>query len=953
MNKHIVVKGARENNLKNIDVVIPRDHITVITGVSGSGKSSLAFNVIYGEGQRLFLDSLSTHSKRYLDHVDKPKVDYVHGLSPVVAIEQKKGQLNPRSTVGTMTDLSNYIRLLYSTIGKAQCPYCTQQITIRSTNQIAERIQSLPYGTKVTVLAPVSKIFNEKYAYLFDGLRKQGFRKVRINGVVSDTGDLAGFQETADLQIEVIVDHVYAKQDYNKQLVLKLEEGLRVGEGFIKLEIDSDAVTEKQRDLFYEGFACRDHHITIGDLEPKYFSANDPVSCCSTCGGMGTYLKAAEVLAVDNDKKSIGEGALTNTLLSVKHPYKYMLLYSLSVQYGFSMDTPFKDLPREAKDIIFYGTNGLTFELVSPPNMKTPHPNVGDIVEFDGILNQLDQMYAQSRRNKVNGSVQEMIFKKHMVEQLCPDCLGTCLKPQRLLVKIKEYSIHQLGELPLESLEGVFKELEIAAAKRNVATAILEEIMKRIQILNDIGLGYLSLNRRSDSLSGGECQRIRLSTQVGTGLMGMLYIMDEPSIGLHPKDNYRIIGMMKRLRDIGNTVIVVEHDLETIKEADHIIEIGPGPGIYGGSIIAQGNIQELTNHSESITGQYISGIRYVTGNGERRSGNGKNLCVWGARENNLKNVNVQIPLGMFVCVTGVSGSGKSTLVHEIVYKRLHSNVNPHIIPGAHDSIEGMEHINHVIHIDQTPIGRTANSSPATYMGIFDRIRQLFAETEEGNAAGYNPFDFSFTQTGSGRCDECNGQGTLTTELQFMPDVVVTCPSCKGARYKEEILEITYNGKNISEVLALSVDEAIDFFESVSYIHHKLMVMSELGLGYLRLGQSSATVSGGEAQRIKLAAELGKIKKGASNLYILDEPTTGLHIADIQKLLQCINRLVDLGHTVLVIEHNLDVIKTADYIIDIGPGAGKNGGMVVGCGTPEEIAKISESHTGVYLNEVLK
>ena len=953
MNQVISIKGARENNLKNLHINIPRDMLTVITGVSGSGKSSLAFDVIYGEGQRKFLESIAIYARRYVPQIKRPDVDIVTGLSPVVAIEQKKGIKNPRSTVGTLTDVYDYLRLLYATIGLTNCPVCNFEFSTKTLKQIADRILTLPEGTKIELLSPVSKFFREDYTFLFDEIRKLGYRKFRIDGEFYDSSENIELDEGREYSIEVVIDKFIVKGDIFKQLITSIEKGIKIGEGFIKIEILNKEIPEELIFDFYNGLGCPKHHLVMGELLPFYFSYNDSDSACMTCTGLGTYLRAEPYLIIENNAKSIRQGALSNTLLSVRHPFKYMLLYSLALKYNFSLDTPFKELSKEVTDVIFYGTKGEMIRLVMPPDSPKRDINEGKLIGFEGVINQLDRQYLSSRRNRIPGSVDEYIFSKHMAEHICPDCKGTKLKKQRLNVRISGKNIHELGEMPLSELKEFIDDLQVSEDKRRIADQIINEIKQRLKLLIDIGLDYLCLNRRSDTISGGESQRIRLSTQISSGLMGMLYVLDEPSIGLHPRDNIKIINTLKKLRDIGNTVIVVEHDMETISQADFVIEIGPGPGIHGGRVVAHGSIDEIIKNPNSLTGQFISGRKKIEVPAVRRVPKLECIKITGASENNLKNVSVDIPLEVFICVTGVSGSGKSSLVNEVLYKKLYSVLHdPRIVPGEHESIEGSEHINNIMNIDQSPIGKSPRSNPATYVGFFDKIRELFASSKDSKEKGFSNSDFSFNHNGGGRCDECNGNGYVTKQLQFLPDVEIICPVCKGARFGKDILEVKYNGKSIADVLDMTVEEAIEFFFDNKNIAHKLEVMEELGLGYIKLGQSSITLSGGEAQRIKLAAELGKIKKGAHNLYILDEPTTGLHMADIQRLLDCLNRLVDAGHTVIVIEHNLDVIKTADYIIDMGPDGGRKGGMVVAKGTPEKIANTKDSYTGRYLKELL-
>jgi excinuclease ABC subunit A len=953
MRKTIEVKGARENNLKNINVEIPRETLTVITGVSGSGKSSLAYDVVYGEGQRRFLESLSAFSRRFIPQAKRADVDFVFGLSPVVAITQSRGVSNPRSTVGTMTDIYDYLRLLFCVMGTAQCPYCRREFPIKTVDQIIERVLALPQGTRVEIRAPVVKVYGEDYAYLFDELRQHGYRKLVIGGRRYDSGDKIELHEQRDYAIQAVLDSVVVKGDMRSQLQTTLARGLRVGEGFLCFELSgAEDLSPERRAEFYDDMACPEHHVAMRELEPYYFSFNDPDSGCRTCGGLGTYFKADPRLIVVNPNKSIRQGALTNTFLSVGHPYKYMLLYSLAQHYDFGMDVPFKDLSDEAQNVILYGTGGERFELVEPPDATKRAPQVGQRIAYEGIVHQIDHWYKRQRERGAPLSSDSYLLRRVMSERTCPDCGGTRLKPQRLFVTIEGQNICELGDMPLGDLKRFLEGLPIPADKRAVVQAIVQELLTRVSLLVDIGVGYLGLNRNVSSISGGETQRVRLSTQIGSGLMGMMYILDEPSIGLHPRDGYRIINTMKRLRDVGNTVIVVEHDVETMHAADHIIEMGPGPGVHGGQVVAQGAVAEIMASPASLTGQYLSGRKRIPLPATRRSPNGHTLTILGARQNNLKNLNVEIPLGVHVCVTGVSGSGKSSLIHDILYKTLHARLHDRrTLPGDTDAVQGIENVDSVINIDQSPIGRHATSNPATYVGIFDRIRRLFAATPGAQAAGFAHTTFSFNSNQGGRCEECVGRGVIVTPLQFMPDVETVCPLCHGKRFRKDVLEITYQGKNVAQVLDMSFEEAADFFQNHAYIARRVGMLNRLGLGYLKLGQPSNTLSGGEAQRVKLATELAKVKRG-HKLYILDEPTTGLHLADIQRLLDCLNGLVDDGHTVLVIEHHLDVIKTADHIIDLGPEGGNEGGYVVAQGTPEEVAQVPESYTGQYLKQVL-
>jgi excinuclease ABC subunit A len=954
MRQTIAVEGARENNLKNISVEIPRDRLIVVTGMSGSGKSSLAFDTVFAEGQRRFMESLSSYAKRFIAQLKKPDVDFVHGLSPVVSIEQKTTFNNPRSTVGTMTDIYDYLRMLFATVGKPHCPYSGKETPVRTPHQIAERLLSLPDGTTVEVRAPIFKVHGEDWAYLFDDIRTQGCRYVLIDGQERDIGDAIELDEDTDYQLEAIIDRFVIKNDMQKQIIASLEHGLKVGDGFLSFHlIDAKFARSKKGKDFYKGFVLPPHNTVRGEMHAGDFTFNEPTGACRTCSGLGTYLQVHPDLLVPDKNRSILDGCF------VREAFKYdpnswggRIMYSISQHYNFSLDTPFEEFPRKVIDLLFYGTHGEKFATIIPPDAKTGKRHKGRKIGYDGIINRIERRYRHYRQKGTANTGMEDYLRKIMVEYDCPACKGARLKNQALLVKIKGKTIYQLGEMHLQELLDSCEKIPMPAGKKEAGQQVLREIQSRIELLLGIGLDYLNLNRRSGTLSGGEAQRIRLSTQIGSGLMGMLYVLDEPSIGLHPKDNVKMIETLRRLRDIGNTVIVVEHDEETMRAADHIIEIGPGPGVHGGEIVAEGSIAKILKNKKSLTGQYLSGRKYIPIPDTRRQANGKYLLIRGATHNNLQNIDVKLPLGLFICITGASGSGKSTLVHEILYKKLYSIYHDsRVLSGQHRSLEGHAHVSDVINIDQSPIGRSPRSNPATYIGFYDNIRKLFAATPEAKARGFTVSRFSFNVKG-GRCEECGGEGTITTKLSFMPDVEVPCPACKGARYNEETLEVTYNGRNIAEVLDMSIEEGVDFFAGENLIAHKLGVLDDLGLGYLQIGHPAPILSGGEAQRVKLANELSKMKRGKHNLYILDEPTTGLHLADVQRLLDCLNRLVDSGHTVVVIEHQLDVIKTADYVIDLGPEGGHNGGQIMAQGTPEEICEDFESHTGRFLQSYL-
>ena len=956
MRQTVAVKGARENNLQDIEVEIPRDKLVVVTGISGSGKSSLAFDTVYAEGQRRFLESMSTYAKRFITQLKKPDVDFVDGLSPVVSIEQKTVTMNPRSTVGTMTDLQDFLRMLFATIGIAHCPYCEREIPIRSPHQILERLLSLPEGTEVEIHAPVFKIYGEDYDYLFDDIRTKGCRHVRIDGEPHDISEEIELDEDKEYDIQVIVDKFFIQKDIDKQVLASLEHTMLVGEGFMRFQVRDLEIPEILAGML-DDFGCAEHGVLMGELGPHHFTFNEPTGACVTCSGLGTYLQVHPNLLVPDKTRSIVEGAFVHQAAKYD-PDRWdgRTLYSLSQHYGFDLHAPFADLSPEVVDILFHGTRGEDFPICQPPDAKPIEKrHLGRKIRFDGIITRIDRHYRHYRKQGEAHSGMEEYLRKVMVEHTCPDCGGAKLKRQRLLVTVKERTIHELGELHFEQLRDFLLAIDKATLHekhREAGTRVIRELVERINLLLGIGLDYLNLNRRAATLSGGESQRIRLSTQIGSGLMGMLYVLDEPSIGLHPKDNQKMIETLRKLRDIGNTVIVVEHDESTIRAADYIIELGPGPGVHGGKVVVQGALETILACPDSLTGLYMSGRREIPIPQQRRELNGKFLSVTGARENNLRNLDVDIPIGVFICVTGASGSGKSTLVNEILYKRLYSIYHDsRTLYGAHDTLAGHEHISDVINIDQSPIGRSSRSNPATYIGFYDNIRKLFASTPMAMARGYAVGRFSFNVKG-GRCEECHGEGTITTKLHFMPDVEVVCPTCKGARYNQETLDVTYNGKNIAEILDMSIEDGVEFFEDQRLIRHKLSVLNALGMGYLQIGHPAPLLSGGEAQRVKLASELGKIKRGKNNLYILDEPTTGLHLADVQKLLDSLSQLVDKGHTVIVIEHHLDVIKTADYVIDLGPEGGHKGGQVLAHGTPEEVTGVRASYTGQFLRGYL-
>jgi excinuclease ABC subunit A len=947
MRQAISIRGAKENNLKNVSVDIPRDKLVVLTGLSGSGKSSLAFDTLYAEGQRRYMESLSTWAKRFVQQLKKPNVEAVLGLSPVISIEQKTINKNPRSTIGTMTDIGDYLRLLYASVGTAHCLHCEREVPVRSAYHIAEHILTLPTGASVEICAPVFSVYGEDYAYLFSEIRTHGCRRLRIDGVVHDISEDIEIDEAAPHDLEVLVDVFTVKPGIEKQLMAGIEAALKLGEGFIRIR------SEKASKAFFEGFACPEHHLTMGELEPWYFSFNESSSACVTCSGLGTYLQVHTGLLVPDRSRSILGGAFVPEAFRYnRDTYHGRMMYSLSQEYGFSLDAPFGELPEAIQEVLFYGTKGEKITMLAVPGGNGGERQVGRQWRWEGIANDIERHYRHYRKKQTAHSGMEDYLRKVMVEKTCPECHDTRLKRQRLRVRVGGQHIHEICTGTLEETRDALLALPMAARNAEAGEYVRKEIINRLELLINIGLDYLSLSRRAGTLSGGESQRIRLSTQISSELVGMLYVLDEPSIGLHPKDNEKLIATLRQLRDVGNTVIVVEHDEDTIRAADHVIEIGPGPGLHGGEVVATGTIEELMKDNASLTGAFLSGRRAIDVPHRRRPAKAGHLVVRNPHENNLKGMDVSIPLGVLIAVTGASGSGKSTLVNDILFKKLYSVLHDsRVLPGAHDALDGVDLITDVIDIDQSPIGRSPRSNPATYIGFYDDIRTLFATTEESKMRGYTPSRFSFNVKG-GRCEECSGEGMITTTMHFMPDVEAPCPTCKGQRFSAETLEVTYKGKNIAEVLEMSIEEGATFFEEQKKIAHKLRIMTDLGLGYITLGHPAPILSGGEAQRVKLASELGKIKRGARNIYILDEPTTGLHLADIQRLLDCLNRLVDAGNTVLVIEHHLDVIKTADWIIDLGPEGGRRGGEIVAEGTPETVARNPRSHTGRFLAPLL-
>ena len=940
MHKEIFIKGARENNLKNIDVTIPRDKLVVMTGLSGSGKSSLAFDTIYAEGQRRYVESLSSYARMFLGQMDKPDVDYIDGLSPAISIDQKTTSKNPRSTVGTVTEIYDYMRLLWARVGTPHCPKCGKEIRQQTIDQIIDQILALPEGTRIQVLAPVVRGRKGEHTKVFDDARRSGYVRVRVDGNLYDLSEEIALEKNKKHNIEVVVDRLIVRSDINQRLTDSVETASGLSGGIVVINL----LREEQDITFSQNYACDDCGISIEELTPRMFSFNNPFGACPTCTGLGNQLKADPVLIIPDEDLSILDGAIVapgwNSIRS--DGISRMYFEALSKRYQFSLRAPVKELPKAVKDIIFYGTGGEKLELhYDQPRGKGVLYQV-----FEGICNNLERRYHETQSDASKKEIEEF-----MGECPCPTCQGRRLRAEALAVTVGGLSIHEVTELPVDEELAFFENLQLSETQMLIAAQILKEIRSRLGFLQSVGLTYLTLSRASGTLSGGESQRIRLATQIGSSLMGVLYILDEPSIGLHQRDNDKLLDTLRRLRDLGNTLIVVEHDEDTMRAADYLIDIGPGAGAHGGEVVACGTPEEVMANEHSLTGAYLSGRKQIMLPACRRQGNGHTLTVRGAAENNLRNIDVTVPLGTFTCVTGVSGSGKSSLVNEILFKKLGVELNRmKAHPGKHRAIEGMEHLDKVINIDQSPIGRSPRSNPATYTNLFNEIRNLFAATQEAKSRGYGPGRFSFNTKG-GRCEACAGDGMLKIEMHFLPDVYVPCEVCKGKRYNRETLEVRYKGKNIADILAMTAEEARDFFAPVPKIANMLGTLCDVGLGYVKLGQSSTTLSGGEAQRVKLATELSKRSTGRT-IYILDEPTTGLHADDVRKLLEVLQRLVDAGNTVLVIEHNLDVIKCADHIIDLGPEGGSGGGTVVCVGTPEEVAEHPQSYTGRYLKKYL-
>lgn len=936
---NLIVKGACEHNLKNVDVVIPRDKLVVFTGLSGSGKSSLAFDTIYAEGQRRYVESLSSYARQFLGQMEKPKVDYIEGLSPAISIDQKTTSKNPRSTVGTVTEIYDYLRLLYARIGIPHCPVCGREISRQSVDTIVDSIMELETGTKIQVLSPIVSGRKGEYVKELDSVRKSGFVRVRIDGITYDLSEQIKLEKNKKHNIEVIVDRLVIKDEIRGRLSDSVETAANLSKGLIIIDvIGGDEL------MFSQNYACPEHGVSVEELNPRMFSFNNPFGACQKCSGLGTFMKVSEKLVVPDPSLSIRQGAIKASGWSAAEGGTIALMYyeALAKEYGFSLDVPYRDLPKEAKKVIMYGTDGKKIKM----ERKSVYGEGTYLKDFEGIINNVERRYAETTSEYSRAEIEQL-----MTAEVCPECKGARLKKESLFVTVGGINIHEFCSKSIKDALLFIDELELSERDMMIADAIIKEIKSRMKFLASVGLDYLTLTRNSGTLSGGESQRIRLATQIGSSLMGVLYILDEPSIGLHQKDNAKLLNTLRELRDLGNTLIVVEHDEETMMSADYIVDVGPGAGIHGGEVVCCGSPQDIMNCEKSVTGQYLSGKKKIPVPAERRKGNGKFLEVRGAAENNLNGINVKIPLGEFVCVTGVSGSGKSSFVNEIVFKRLAVELNgAKRFAGKHEEMLGIDNLDKVIDIDQSPIGRTPRSNPATYTGVFNDIRELFAMTSDAKSRGYTASRFSFNVKG-GRCESCQGDGIMKIEMHFLPDIFVPCEVCGGARYNRETLEVRYKGKSIYDVLEMTVEEAVNFFSAVPKIHKKLSTLFDVGLGYVKLGQSATTLSGGEAQRVKLATELAKPATGRT-IYILDEPTTGLHTADVHRLIEVLQKLVDKGNTVLVIEHNLDVIKTADHVIDLGPDGGDKGGNIVAEGTPEQVAKVKGSYTGEYLKKVL-
>lgn len=936
--KNIKIKGARAHNLKNISLEIPRDKLVVLTGLSGSGKSSLAFDTIYAEGQRRYVESLSSYARQFLGQMDKPDVDYIEGLSPSIAIDQKTTSKNPRSTVGTVTEIYDYLRLLYARIGIPHCPICGKEIKQQSIDQIVDKVMAIEENTKIQVLSPIVKNRKGEHIKELESTRKNGYVRVRIDGIIYDLSEEIKLEKNKKHSIDIIVDRLVIKESIKSRLSDSIETASKLSDGLIIINI-----LNGNDILFSQNYACPDHGVSIDELTPRMFSFNNPFGACKKCTGLGVFMKVDPNLILPNKELSIRQGGIKGSGWAMEgSTIAKMYFEALAKKYKFSLDTPIKKLSKKVVDILLYGTNGEKIKVVR----KNEYGQGTYNTEFEGIINNLERRFRETQSNWIKEEIESYMSAVH-----CDECNGQRLSNESLSVLVGNINISEFCEKSVSDTIDFIKNLRLTEKEKMIASPIVKEISERLGFLKSVGLEYLTLSRSSGTLSGGESQRIRLATQIGSSLMGVLYILDEPSIGLHQRDNDKLLKTLKRLRDIGNTVLVVEHDEDTMYAADSIVDIGPGAGRHGGEVVCIGTVDEIKSCEKSITGQYLSGKKKIEVPKQRRKGNGNIIRIFGAKENNLKNINVDIPLGKLVCVTGVSGSGKSSLINEILYKYLSHKLNKSKLrPGKHDKIIGVENLDKIIDINQSPIGRTPRSNPATYTGVFTDIRELYASMQESKVKGFGPSRFSFNVKG-GRCESCQGDGIIKIEMHFLPDIYVPCEVCRGKRYNRETLEIKYKGKNIYDILEMTVEEGLEFFANIPKIKRKLQTLFDVGLGYIKIGQPATTLSGGEAQRIKLASELSKRSTGKT-MYILDEPTTGLHIADVHKLINILHKLVESGNTVVVIEHNLDFIKTADHIIDLGPEGGDKGGYIVGEGTPEEICKIKESYTGEYLKKVI-
>ncbi|MBQ9851229.1 MAG: excinuclease ABC subunit UvrA [Clostridia bacterium] len=937
--KNLTVKGAREHNLKNVDITVPRDKLVVFTGLSGSGKSSLAFDTIYAEGQRRYVESLSSYARQFLGQMEKPAVESIDGLSPAISIDQKTTSKNPRSTVGTVTEIYDYLRLLYARIGIPHCPECGREISRQTVDDITNQVLALEEGTRIQIMAPIARGKKGEFVKELESIRKTGYARVRIDSIVYDLTEEIKLDKNIKHNIEVIVDRLVIKEGIRSRLADSIETAVGLTDGLLMVD-----VVGGEELLYSLNYACPEHGVSIEELEPRSFSFNNPFGACPKCLGLSVFMHIDPKLVVPDGSLSIKEGAIKASGWGNADGGTIAQMYfeGLANAYDFSLDTPFDKLSKKAKDVIFYGTKGKKIKL----ERKSEYGSGSYMTDFEGVINNLERRYAETTSEYSRNEIEN-----YMSSDKCPECGGARLRKESLGVTVGGINIDEFANKSITEELEFLDTIALTEREEMIASMIIKEIRSRLQFLSSVGLNYLSLARSSATLSGGEAQRIRLATQIGSSLMGVLYILDEPSIGLHQRDNEKLIRTLKHLRDIGNTLIVVEHDEDTMRAADYIVDVGPGAGIHGGEIVACGSVDDIIACEKSLTGQYLSGKKFIPVPEKRREGNGKKLVVHGAKENNLKNIDVEFPLGKFICVTGVSGSGKSSLINEILSKHLASELNnAKKVAGKHESISGTEHLDKVINIDQSPIGRTPRSNPATYTGVFNDIRELFSATVDAKKRGYKPNRFSFNVKG-GRCEACQGDGIVKIEMHFLADIYVPCEVCKGQRYNNETLEVRYKGKNIHEILEMTVEEGMNFFENIPKIHNKIKTLYDVGLGYIKIGQPATTLSGGEAQRVKLATELSKRSTGKT-IYILDEPTTGLHTADVHRLIDVLQRFVDSGNTVLVIEHNLDVIKVADHIIDLGPEGGNGGGEIVAEGTPEKVAENPKSFTGQYLKKVL-